>query len=113
MDAWTPIKLSMIQKNLLNFGCKPGIFSTVLGSLSVFPGIIATLGNLQRFAEEGDRVLLPLFCDELKFHTWPREKMPIASDNISLFRGNSCIRNVLLVGRCKCQHFLLSAFLTY
>src|SRR5713226_1665818 len=78
MDTRTSIDLAMIQKNLLDFGCKLGIFSTVLGSLPAFPGIIAALGNLKRFAEQRDRVLLAVLCNELKFHTWPREKMPIA-----------------------------------
>src|SRR6266516_6867805 len=78
MDARTPIDLAMVQKNLLDFGCKLGIFSTVVGSLPAFPGIIAALRNLQRFAQQRDRVLLALLGNELKFHSWPREKMPIA-----------------------------------
>src|SRR5436305_15244734 len=94
MDARTPIDLAMVQKNLLDFGCKLGIFSTVLGSLPATPSIIAALRNLQRFAEQRDRVLLALLGNELKFHSWPREKMPIASDRISpkllIFCKNIC-----------------------
>src|SRR6266516_6756160 len=68
----------MIQENLLDFGGQPCIFSAVLGGLPVFPGVIATLGNLQRLAEHCDGVGVSVLCNELKFHPWLREKMPIA-----------------------------------
>jgi hypothetical protein len=51
MDTRAPIDVAMIQKNVLDFGCKLGIFSTVLRGLPAFPGVIAALGNLKRFAE--------------------------------------------------------------
>ena len=66
----------------------------MLGHLPVFPGIIAALRDLKRLAEQGDRVLLAVLRNELKLHSWPREKMPIASDNISenllIFSKNIC-----------------------
>ena len=75
VDARAPIDLTVVQKNLLDFGCKPGIFSTMLGSLPAFPSIVAAFGDLKREAEQRDRVLLALLGDELKFHSWPREKL--------------------------------------
>ncbi len=78
----------MIQKNVLDFGGKLGIFSTMLGGLPTLPAIIAALGNLKREAVQGDRVLLALLCDELKLRSWPREKMRDAlffkNSNLSL-----------------------------
>src|SRR6266516_2406170 len=97
MDARTPIDLAMVQKNLLDFGCKLGIFSTVLGSLPTFPGIIAALRNLQREASQGDRVLLALLDNELKFHSWPREKLPIAFFKLS----RSCRRRSFSRFSCR------------
>jgi hypothetical protein len=78
MDPWTAVDLAMLQVDLLNFGGKFGIFSAVLGTLPVFPGVIAALGNLQRLAEQRDRVLVAVLCQELELQSWPREKMPIA-----------------------------------
>src|SRR5450759_5536502 len=83
MNAWTAIHLTVLEEDLLNFGGKSGIFSAMLGSLPVFPGIIAALGNLQGLAQLGDRILVAVLCDELKFHSGPREKMPIAFFKIS------------------------------
>ena len=83
MNAWTPIDLAMIQENLLDFGCKFGIFSAMLAHRTASPSIIATLGNLKHLAEQRDRVLMAVLGNELEFYTWLREKMPIASDNIS------------------------------
>ena len=54
VNARTPIDLAMIQKDLLNFGCKLGIFSAMSGSLPAFPGIIATLRDLKREASQRD-----------------------------------------------------------
>src|SRR2546423_6466329 len=84
MEPRTPIDLPMIQKNLVDFACELGIFSTVSRSLAAFPGIIAALGNLQRTTHDRDGILMPMFSNELIFHCWPREKMPMASDRISL-----------------------------
>src|SRR6266568_1123840 len=50
----------------------------MLGHLPVFPGRIAALRDLKRLAEQGDRELLAVLSNELKLHSWPREKMPIA-----------------------------------
>src|SRR5713226_1709666 len=97
MDARTPIDLAMVQKNLLDFSCKLGIFSTVLGSLPATPSIIAAFGNLKREASQGDRVLLALFSHILKFHSWPREKMPIAFFKIS----RSCRRRSFSRFHCR------------
>jgi hypothetical protein len=49
----------------------------MLGNLPVFPGIIAALRDLKRLAEQLDRVLVTVFCNELKLYSWLREKMPI------------------------------------
>jgi hypothetical protein len=78
VNAWTAVDLAVFQENLLDCGGKLGIFWAMLGNLPVFPGIIATLGNLKRLAEQGDRVLVAVLCNELKLQSWPREKMPIA-----------------------------------
>src|SRR5262249_46744088 len=83
MNAWASIDLPVIQKNLLNFGCKPGIFSAMLGNLSVLPRIIAALGDLKGLAEQCDRVFVSVLCNELEFQIWLREKMPIAFFKIS------------------------------
>src|SRR5436305_15350365 len=77
MNAWTTIDLAVIQEDLLNFGCILGIFSAVLGSFPAAPSIIAALRILQCFAQQRDRVLMALLSNELEFHSWPREKMPI------------------------------------
>jgi hypothetical protein len=45
--------------------------------------IIAALGNLKSLAQERDRVLVRMLCNELKFYSWLREKMPIAFFKIS------------------------------
>src|SRR5438270_10622928 len=93
MNTLAPIDLAMVQNNVLDFGCKLGIFSTMVGSLPVFPGIIAALRNLKRFALQGDRVLLAVRGSELKFHRWPREKMPRAFFKMSRSsRSNSFSR---------------------
>jgi succinate dehydrogenase flavin-adding protein (antitoxin of CptAB toxin-antitoxin module) len=55
----------------------------MLGDLPVFPGILTTLRDFKRLAEQGDRVLLALFCNELKFHNWLSEKMTRAFFNIA------------------------------
>src|SRR5437867_974680 len=83
VNAWTAVDLAMVQENLLDFGCKLGIFSAMLAHRAVFPGIIAALGNLQCLAEQRDRIFVAVLCHELKLHSWLREKMPIASDRIS------------------------------
>jgi hypothetical protein len=67
VNAWTPIELAMLQKDLLNFGCKSGIFSAMLAGLSVLPPIIATFRNVECGAENRYWVLLFVFGDELKF----------------------------------------------
>ncbi len=78
MNAWTAIDLAVFQEQLLNFGGEMGIFSTMLGRLSVFPGILATLRHLKGLAEHGDGIVVALLCDEGKGESWPREKMPSA-----------------------------------
>jgi hypothetical protein len=55
----------------------------MLARLSAFPGIIATLGDLERLAEHRDRVVVALLGHERKAQSWLREKMPSASDRIS------------------------------
>src|SRR5579875_2353985 len=84
VDTWTAIHLAIILVDLLDVGSEPGIFSRVPGSFPMLPGIIATLGHVQRLAEQRDRILLAVLGDERELHSWPREKMPIASDRISL-----------------------------
>jgi len=93
MNPWTPVKLAMILENLLDTSCKPGILSAVLGGFPVFPAVIASLRNLKRLAEQRDRVLVLVLCDELKFYSWLREKMPIAFFRMSRScRSNSFSR---------------------
>ena len=67
MNAWTPIDLAVIQEDLLNFGGEPGIFSAMLGSFPIFPAVIATLRNLKRLTKQGNRILMLVFFDKLKF----------------------------------------------
>jgi hypothetical protein len=47
-------------------------------------GIIATLGDLERLAEHRDRVVVVVLGNERKDQSWLHEKMPSASDKISL-----------------------------
>jgi hypothetical protein len=67
MNARASVLLAMVQEDLLDFSGKAGIFSAMLARLPVFPSIIATFGDLQRGAEQRERVLLPLLGDERKF----------------------------------------------
>ena len=55
----------------------------MLAYFPLAPGIIAADRNLQRLAQQCDCVLLTVLSDELKLHSWPREKMPIAFFKIS------------------------------
>lgn len=73
----TAVDVTVLVVNLLDQRCNLGIFSLMGTRLTLFPGVIAALGNLQGIAEEGNRILLTLFCNELKFYTRLREKMPI------------------------------------
>ena len=83
----------MLLVDLLNSSGEPGIFSCMLGHLAVFPGIIATLRDIQYLTEQTDRVLLAVLGDELEGYTWLREKMPIAFFRISRScRSNSFSR---------------------
>src|SRR5579859_1020937 len=50
----------------------------MLARLAAFPGIIATLGDLERLAEHRDRVVVVLLGNERKTQSWLREKMPSA-----------------------------------
>jgi len=50
----------------------------MLARPSAFPGIIATLGDRERLAEHGDRVLLAVLGNEWEAQSWLREKMPSA-----------------------------------
>jgi hypothetical protein len=54
----------MIQEDLLDSGAQTGIFSAMLARLSSAPGIIATLGDFERLAEHGDRILLAVLGNE-------------------------------------------------
>jgi hypothetical protein len=66
MNTWTPIDLTVIQKDLLDEGFQSGILSLVLARLAVTPSIVATFGDLKRLAEQPDRVLLTMLCNERK-----------------------------------------------
>jgi hypothetical protein len=83
MNARTSIDLAVRKVYLLDFGCQSGIFSCVLTRFAAPPSIVATFGNLKCLAEQPDRVLLALLCNERKGQSWPREKMPSASDRTS------------------------------
>ena len=83
MNARAVIDLAMLQEALLDVGAQTGIFSAMLDRLSAFPGIIVTLGDLERLAEHRDRVLLAVLSYEWKAQSWPREKMPSAFFRIS------------------------------
>ena len=78
MNAWAAIHLTMLQKDLLDVSTQTGIFSAMLARLSAFPGIIATLGDLERLAEHRDRVVVVVLGNEWKAQSWLREKMPSA-----------------------------------
>ena len=56
MNARAAIDLAILQEDLLDVGAQKGIFSAMLTWLSAFPGIIATLGDLERLAEHRGRV---------------------------------------------------------
>ncbi len=66
MNAWAAIDLTMRKVDLLDVGGQTGIFSAMLARLSAFPGIIATLGDLERLAEHRDRILLAVLSNERK-----------------------------------------------
>jgi hypothetical protein len=84
MNPRTPIDLTMIQEDLLNVGGQAGIFSAMVARLSVLPGIVAADRDLKRLAEHRNRVLVAVLSNERKDQGWVREKMPSASDKISL-----------------------------
>ena len=52
VNAWTPVDLALLQENLLDLGCKFGIFSAMLARRAASPGIIATDGDLKRLAND-------------------------------------------------------------
>src|SRR5258708_19582048 len=76
MNARAAIDLTMLQEDLLDVGAQTGIFSAMLARLSAFPGIIATLGDLERLAEHRDRVVVVLLCHERKAHSSLLGKSP-------------------------------------
>ncbi|OLC62530.1 MAG: hypothetical protein AUH89_01225 [Ktedonobacter sp. 13_1_40CM_4_52_4] len=77
MKAWTAVHLAGFQQGRLHFGRPLGIFSAMLAHRAGFPGRRAALGNLKGLAEQGDRGLRAVLGNELNFHRWLREKMPI------------------------------------
>ncbi len=74
MNAWAAIDLTMRKVDLLDVGGQTGIFSAMLARLSAFPGIIATLGDLERLAEHRDRILLAVLSNEGKV---PASLLPV------------------------------------
>jgi hypothetical protein len=78
MDAWTAVDVSVLLEDLLNQGSNVGIFSLVGTGRALFPGVIAAYRNVQGLAEQLNGIILTLLCDELKFYTRLRKKMPIA-----------------------------------
>ena len=78
MNARTAIDLAMRKVDLLDVGAQTGIFSAMLARFSAVPGIIATLGDLERLAEHRDRVVVVVLGNERKAQSWLREKMPSA-----------------------------------
>jgi hypothetical protein len=52
MDAWAAVDVTVLLEDLLNQGRNAGIFSLMGTGLSLFPGIIAALGNVQGIAEK-------------------------------------------------------------
>src|SRR5260221_13078920 len=92
-DAWAAVDLTMVQKNVLDFGRKLGIFSALGAHRAVSPGVIATDRNIERLAQEGHRILLTVLGNKLESHPWARGKMPIAFFRLSRScRTNSCSR---------------------
>src|SRR5690242_19121816 len=83
MNARAAIDLAMLQEDLLDVGAQTGICSALLARLSALPGIITTLGDLERLAEHRDRVVVALLGNERKAQSWLREKMPSAFFRIS------------------------------
>ena|SRR5215468_9510079 len=78
MNTRTAIQRASVQENLLDLGCKTGIFSAMLAGRTASPGVVATARDLKRVAEYADRVLLTLLGNEGKGQGWLREKMPSA-----------------------------------
>jgi hypothetical protein len=76
MDARTAVDVTVLLEDLLDQGCNSGIFSLMGTGLTLLPGIIAALGNLQGIAEQLNGIILTLLCDELKFYARLREKIP-------------------------------------
>ena len=93
VNAWASINPTILLKKLLDLGGEAGIFSAVLARLTVQPGVIATLGNLKRLAEDTDGILLAVLRNERKGQSWLREKMPRAFFSMSRScRSNSFSR---------------------
>lgn len=67
MNARTAVDPPMVEENLLDQSGKLGIFSAMLARLTVLPGIIAALGNIQGRAQQRDRVLLSVLRNERPF----------------------------------------------
>jgi hypothetical protein len=51
LDARTSVDVAVFLVDLLNQGRYAGIFSLMSTRLAVFPGIIAALGDIERFTE--------------------------------------------------------------
>jgi hypothetical protein len=67
MNPRTPVNLAVFLKNLLDLGGEPGIFSFLFAHRTLFPGIIAAFGDIQRSTHHPDRVFLQVICNELIF----------------------------------------------
>jgi hypothetical protein len=67
-----------ILVKLLSQGRNSGIFSRLYTRLTVFPGVVAALGNVECLAEQLNGILVALLCEALILYARLREKVVIA-----------------------------------
>src|SRR6266702_293410 len=75
MDAWAAIDLSVCMIDALNALTQLSIFLAPSTGSALPPGVVSTLRDLQHTAQDANRIVLLLHCNELVFHLDSREKM--------------------------------------
>src|SRR5581483_7380365 len=85
MDTRAPVDLAVLLEALLKQSRNSGLFSRLCPRLTVFPGVVAALGNVQGLAEQLNSILVILLCNERILYASLREKMPRAFLSTSRF----------------------------
>jgi hypothetical protein len=75
VDPWTSISPLMVDKYLPNLLLDLSIFSLVLASRTLQPGILAAFGHFEHLAHHHYRKFMLVLFDKLILHLDSREKM--------------------------------------